>query len=510
MTGEREKEPDLSAIRRVHLVGVAGSGLSGLARLFLSAGKEVSGSESQDSPTLQKLECAGVRCAAGHGEANIAPGTELVVASAAIRDENPELVAARRDGIPVLKYARCLGGLMGRRTGIAVAGTHGKTTTTAMVASVLTDAGRDPGFLIGGEYPGLGGASRWGNGEFFVAEACEFDRSFHQLEPVHAIITNIEEDHLDYFESLEEIREAFGVFARLLPPSGTLVLNDDDPNSRHLPECLRCSAAFFSLRSRQGDWWADEIVPQGGGIRFRARSAVGESARVALKVPGVHNVKNALATIALLRRVGLSLDEIVNGMEKFTGVSRRFEILRRDPVVVIDDYAHHPTEIEAVLRAARETFVGRRIRMIFQPHQHSRTRRFLAKFAEILAAADESVVAEVFHARDPIEEVRQVNASVLASEIRRLGGRVVCAPSFPEILDHLRRTLVPGEVLLCLGAGDITLLARRLAAELAEAPSSWLPGVLEPQADGLDGDSAGRPVKGQKEGLPERQKERVA
>ncbi len=510
MTEEGGKEPDLSTIRCVHLVGVAGSGLSGLASLFLSAGVEVSGSESQDSPTLRKLENAGVRCAVGHDGANVGPRTELVVASAAIAAENPELVAARSRGIAVLKYSQCLGALMGRRTGIGIAGTHGKTTTTAMVASALTDAGRDPGFLIGGEYPGLGGASRWGTGELFVAEACEFDRSFHRLQPVHAIVTNIEEDHLDYFMSLEEIREAFGVFARLLPPGGTLVLNRDDPNSRHLPAWLRGSAVSFSLRSREGDWWADEMAPQGGGIRFRARSGVGESARVALKVPGVHNVKNALATIALLRRLGLSLAEVVKGIETFTGVSRRFEILLRDPVVVIDDYAHHPTEIEAVLRAARETFAGRRIRMIFQPHQHSRTRRFLAKFAEILAAADESVVAEVYHARDSIEEVRQVSASVLAAEIRRLGGHVVCAPRFPEILDHLRRTLVRGEVIVCLGAGDITLLARRLAAELADGPSDRLPGGLEPRAELLDEESPAPRMNGQKKGQSALQKERVA
>jgi UDP-N-acetylmuramate--alanine ligase len=332
-----------------------------------------------------------------------------------------------------------------------------------MVASILEGAGRDPGFLIGGEYPGLGGGSRWGQGEHFVAEACEFDRSFLNLHPAHAIVTNIEEDHLDYFRSLDEIQEAFAEFAGHLPAQGTLVLNADCPHSVLLARRSRAAVSRFSLQAGSGDWWAEEVQPRGGGIEFLARSASGQGARIALAVPGIHNVRNGLAAIALLSRLGLSLERIAGGLERFSGVRRRFEVLLREPVTVIDDYAHHPTEIEAVLRAARETFAGRPIRLVFQPHQHSRMRRFLADFAAVLAPAEEVVVAEVFRARDSLEEVSQVKAAALVAEVQRLGGRALHLPTFSEILDHLRGSLLPGEVVICLGAGDITVLAKRIA-----------------------------------------------
>jgi UDP-N-acetylmuramate--alanine ligase len=456
----------LGAARRIHLVGIAGSGLSGLARLLASRGFQVSGSEQAESATLEKLRGEGIRSWVGQGQETIPPA-DLMVISAAVGEDNPELAGARRRGIPVLKYSQCLGRLMAERTGIAVAGTHGKTTTTAMVAWVLRAAGRDPGFLIGGEYPGLGGSSNWGSGPFFVAEACEFDRSFLNLHPTQAIVTNVEEDHLDYFQSIEEIREAFGSFVGSLPPHGLLIANADDPHSRHLPQASPAPSAWFSLRPGAGDVWAEEIEPAGGGIRFLARSLAGERTRMCLRIPGVHNVKNALAATLLLRRLSLPLEEIGGALEDFGGVRRRFEILLREPVVVIDDYAHHPTEIDAVLRAARETFPGLRIRLIFQPHQHSRTRRFLSQFARVLAQADEAVVAEVFRARDSAEDARSVSGSILADEVGRLGGRAVSAPTFGEILEHLQATVREGEVLICLGAGDITLLARRIAEHFA-------------------------------------------
>jgi len=465
---ERMKALELKSVRRVHLVGVAGSGLSGMARLLCSMGMDVTGSEPRESSTLQRLRDSGIRCMVGHSGENLPEDADLVAISAAIGSDNPEVVSARKRGIPVLKYAQLLGKLMLGKSSIAVAGTHGKTTTTAMAASVLAEAGRDPGFLMGGEYPGLGGGSRWGKGEFFVVEACEFDRSFLNFHPSLAIVTNIEEEHLDYFHSLQDIQEAFGQFVGRLPADGCLVVNSDDDHSSHLHRYSRAPVVGFSLRPGAAHWWAEEIHPEGGGIQFRIRSAAGETARVTLRIPGIHNVKNALAVAAVLRQTGLTLEEIAGGLEKFSGVSRRFEILRREPVVVVDDYAHHPTEIAAVLRAARDTFEGRRIRLIFQPHQYSRTWRFLGQFARILADSDEAIVAEVFRARDPAEEVRRVNSAALVDRIQGLDGRAVLAPTFPDILEYLRGTLVEGDVLICLGAGDITQLARRIARELWE------------------------------------------
>ncbi len=492
MSAERNEGLDLRSIKKVHAVGVAGSGVSGMVGLLLSRGMEVSGSEHKDSETLKRLRSAGVKCSVGHSRANVPPDADLVLISAAIGPENPEVALARERGIPVLKYAQLLGRLAAEKKGIAIAGTHGKTTTTAMVASVLAGAGRDPAFLIGGEYPGLGGGSRWGTGEFFVVEACEFDRSFLNIHPFSAIVTNIEEDHLDYFESLAEIRDAFGEFAGRIDRRGHLVLNADDPASRHLPASTSAAWGSFSLRPGEGDFWAEDVEPAGGGIRFRARSREGDSLPVALKVPGIHNVKNALATLALLRRIGLAPAEVVKGLEGFGGVRRRFEILRREPVVVIDDYAHHPTEIAAVLRAARETFPRRRVKLIFQPHQHSRTRRFLRLFAQVLAQADEAVLAEVFRARDSQEEVARVNSAALSAEVKAAGGVAVLAPSFPDILDHLRSTAVPGDVLICLGAGDITLLARRIADEPWTARGPAGPAAGEVLEEGRPGVGAAR------------------
>ena len=409
--------------------------------------------------------------------ANLPPEADLLLVSAAVGQDNPEVASARSRGVPVLKYAQFLGRLMEERQGIAVAGTHGKTTTTAMVAWTLAHAGRDPSCLLGGEYPGIGG--RAGSGDHLVAEACEFDRSFLNLHPTHAIVTNIEEDHLDYFRSIDEIREAFAEFVRLLPAHGSLVINGDDPPSAHLAAASAARVHRFSVRGRDADWWVEDVEPEGGGVRFTARSAAGESAGIHLRVPGLHNVKNALATTALLRGIGLSLEETAAGLGAFAGVGRRFEVLRREPVVVIDDYGHHPTEVEAVLCAARETYPGRRVVLVFQPHQYSRTRLFLGRFADVLARADEAVIAEVYRARDSNEDVARVNSSALVEAVRARGGRATGGPSFGAILEHLRSMIRAGDVVICLGAGDITLLTRRIADEL------W-----PPEADGGAGVAA--------------------
>ena len=475
MNPERFGGLRIGSLKRVHIAGIAGSGLSGMARLLHSLGLQISGSEMKDSKTLQGLSDAGITCRVGHDASNIPAGTDLLVITAAIGDENPEVLGARQRGIPVLKYAQMVGLLMLEKKGIAIAGTHGKTTTTSMVASVLAAAGRDPGFMIGGEYPILGGSSRWGLGEHFVAEACEFDRSFLNFHPHFAVVTNIEEDHLDYFRSLAEIQEAFAQFVGQLAPEGHLVLNADDPHSGHLPGRTCACVGWFSLHPGLADWWAEAIEPAGGGIRFTARSAWGETVPVALRVPGIHNVKNALAAIAILRQIGLGQEEIAADLGRFTGARRRFEILLREPVTIVDDYAHHPTEIEAVLKAARETFKSRRIRLVFQPHQYSRTRRFLGRFAEVLARADETVVAKVYRARDSNEDVQLVDSETLVREIRLAGGRAESAPGFDDILEYLRENWSEGDVLICLGAGDINVLARRLTEEFASyAPESVL------------------------------------
>ena len=453
--------------KRVHLVGVAGTGLRGLAAILAQRGILVSGSEAEKNPSLDDLRALGVTCHVGHAAENLAPDTGLVVISAAIEAKNPEVEEAVARDLPVIKYAECVGLLLRERTGIAVAGTHGKTTTTALTAQVLQETGRDPGFIIGGDYPVLGGSARWGEGKHFLAEACEFDRSFLNFYPDFAIVTNIDADHLDYFSSLEDIQEAFAEFVGHIPADGLVVLNADDRRSATLADSASCRPSRFSLRPEGGDWWAENIRPTAGGIAFRAVSRSGESTVLRLRVPGVHNVKNSLAVLTLLREMGLPLEEIAPSLENFCGVKRRFEVLLREPGVVIDDYAHHPTEIEMVLRAARETFAGRRLRVVFQPHQYSRTYRLFDEFARSLAAADEVLVTDVFASRDTAEDISRIDSPALVNAVVRRGGRAGYCSGFDEVIEEVRETFHFGEVLLCLGAGSITQLASRLAETLA-------------------------------------------
>ncbi len=472
------KEGREMAIERVHMIGIAGSGLRGMAGILAQMGIQVSGSEIAQSPILDRLQRRGLACSVGHRRENVPPGTQLVLISAAIQEDNPELQEALRRGIPVLKYSELLGLLMRQRTGVAVAGTHGKTTTTAMTVQALQDAGLDPSFLMGGEYSRVGGSACWGSGDHFVAEACEFDRSFLKLYPKYAIITNVEEDHLDYFHSLGEIQGAFSEFAQHLPKDGYLVLNSDDANSQVLANKTFAGIGWFSLRREGGDWWAEKIRPEGGGVTFQAVSRRGERVDHSLKIPGIHNVKNALAVTVLMGQIGLSTQSLAETLSSFTGVRRRFEILCREPAFVIDDYAHHPTEIEMVLRAARETFPGRRLRVVFQPHQYSRTYRFLYSFAQVLATADEAMVMEVFAARDSLEDMRRISSSNLVEAVNQLRGQAVYLKNHAVVLDHVLETFAPGEVFLFLGAGDITNLAHRAAQALARPVGVQVEGAV--------------------------------
>lgn len=452
---------------RIHVVGVAGTGVRGLVHLLHQRGVKITGSEMLESPVLASFRDRGIDCRVGHSSDNLDRSTSHVLISAAVSDTNPEVREAVSRRIPVLKYAQMLGLLMAEKNGVAVAGTHGKTTTTAMISLVLEKSGLDPTFLIGGDYPGLGGSSRWGSGPFFVAEACEFDRSFLNLRPKISVVTNIEEDHLDYFDSLKDIQKAFADFVSLLPEDGYLVVNRDDPHSAYLSEFCRSQVGTFSLRPGAADWWAEDIVPEGSGTRFTVVSHEGEEARIRLRVPGLHNVLNALATIAVCRRAGVPLETIARNLELFTGVRRRFEILARGPVMVVDDYAHHPTEVQAVLRAARESLRGRRLVAVFQPHQHSRLRVFREEFADVLRRFDVAVVTDVYRARDKDEDARLVQSDSLVTAMNSLGapGQAVHAPQFQDVMQFLRKNTRDGDAVIFMGAGDVTDLARVYAAE---------------------------------------------
>ncbi|MFH1549492.1 MAG: UDP-N-acetylmuramate--L-alanine ligase [Planctomycetota bacterium] len=452
-------------IRNVHFVGIGGIGMSGIARILLKRGCAVSGSDIRDSHILDSLRDSGAKIYTGHNPDNIPASTQLVVRSEAARPSNPEIARAASGGIPVMTYAECLGELMRHYRGVAVAGTHGKTTTTAMIVAILRQAGLDPSFVIGGETPWLGGASALGKGDLFVAEACEYHRSFHSLKPEIALINNIEEDHLDYYSGIEEITDAFGLFVEQIPENGLLVFNADDERAMHAAEWRRCEARTFAL-NRRADWTASEISSSFGFTSFRAHFRGAPWGRFCLKMSGLHNVANALAAMAVTEYLGTGEETMVQAFAAFPGVRRRFEELGEvNGVTVVDDYAHHPTAIRATLYAARLTYPGKKIWCVFQPHQHSRTRHLLKDFARSFGEADCVIVPDIYFVRDSLWETGRVSAEDLVREISLLGGSAKYIPDFDGIMKMISSDVRPGDLLLTMGAGNIHEVAHRLVGE---------------------------------------------
>lgn len=450
---------------KVHLVGVLGNGVRGLVPILRANNIQVSGSDSSGVSLPDEFKLLDVDYSCSHHKANLSPDVDFVVHSAAVGRDNVEIREAHRRGIPVKKYAEFLGELMGERRGIAVAGTHGKTTTSSMISWTLHSSGRDPSFVIGGEIPRLG-SSRQGKGRDFVAEACEFGHSFLKLEPTAAVVTNVEEEHLDYFKSMEDISSAFEQFVSRLPADGLLVLNADDARTMSLVSSATCrNIQTFSFDSPDGDWHACELRQGGlesgfvlcgpGGIRQQAR----------LGIPGRHNVSNALAAAALCSWAGVSAEEIGEAFDTFPGVHRRFEILAREPVTVIDDYAHHPTEVAALLSAARDAGFPGRVIGVFQPHQYSRLRKMLNGFAQALSGFDEVLVTRPYQARDSREDREAVNSSMLAEAIAGFGGGVADTPSFDDVRARLDEITKAGDAVIFMGAGSVTFLASEYAGK---------------------------------------------
>lgn len=455
-------------MERIHFIGIGGSGLSALARLLLEMGYAVSGSDRAETPVLRELAGLGAMVFVGHRAGNVA-GADRVVRSAAIPDDNPEVQAARAAGLPLLKRADLLAELMTGRSGIAVAGTHGKTTTTAMVAWVLHLLKLDPTFVVGGTLTNLGVNARAGLGDFFVIEADEYDRMFLGLKPQIEVVTNVEHDHPDCYPTPEDYLQAFREFVHLLPEDGRLVACAEDAGARLLLEEANRRGRYvaaYGLRPITDDerMEMDAFVTiyhpnNRGGYTFTA-TVFGTSVTVELQVPGMHNVYNALATLATAAFLGVPLEEAAWALGEFQGTGRRFEI-RGDAqgVLVVDDYAHHPTEIRATLAAARTRYPGRRIWAVWQPHTYSRTRALFSAFAQAFRDADEVIVTEVYAAREPQQEFsarRFVEAMAHPS--------AHFFPTLSEVRDYLLSHLTPGDVVLVLSAGD----ADRLSSEVLE------------------------------------------
>jgi UDP-N-acetylmuramate--alanine ligase len=443
----------------LHLIGIGGAGMSAIAQVLLGQGFVVSGSDQQANERTAALQAAGAMLYVGH-RANQIAGAEMLVVSSAVPETNPEVAAARTLGLPVLKRSDLLGLLMNGLTGIAVAGSHGKTTTTGMIAQILLAARLDPTFIIGSELPSLGTNGRFGQGDYFVVEADEYDHMFLGLRPTLAVITNLEHDHPDIFPTGDAYREAFRQFVELLPENGRLVACHDDQGVRDLLAAIQPpppQVLTYGLDAGAG-LMATEVRPnQLGGVDFMVQQGEQFVGLTRLRLPGDHNVRNALAAIAVALDLGLDFTTIRQALADFGGMKRRFQVAGEvGGVVVIDDYAHHPTEIRATLAAARQRYPGRRLWAVWQPHTFSRTRLLLSEFATCFHEADRVVALDIYQSRET--DTLGMNTAVVLKAMNH--PHATHTPSHKEAADHILDRVRPGDVVLTLGAGDGNLVGQ--------------------------------------------------
>lgn len=454
-----------SDLTNVHFVGIGGAGMSGIAEVLLDYDLRVTGCDRSSSQTTERLAKLGVEFQEGHSLSHL-DDTDLMVISSAVSRQMPEVAGARERGIPVVRRAEMLAELMRLKYGIAVAGTHGKTTTTSLIGTALTAVGLDPTVIVGGRLRVSGTGARLGKSEFLVVEADEFDRSFLRLAPVIAVITNIDEDHLDTYRDLDEIQDAFVSFADRVPFFGRVILCLDDPGVQQvLPRLADRRLLTYGL-SPQAELSAAAVESGPWGSRFEVhRTGVGLLGTVELPMPGDHNVRNALAALAVGLCLEVDFQEAAAALSDFGGVHRRFERLGDwRGAAVIDDYAHHPTEVAATLQAARSTAGTHRIHAVFQPHLYSRTEMLKEDFGRALLAADHAVVLDVYGSReDPVDGI---TGELVVTAAKASGHRQVSyRPDWDDAIATLAPRVQPGDLVLALGAGDVYRFARRLVEE---------------------------------------------
>ena len=466
----------LGRTRKIHFVGIGGSGMSGIAELLANLGYSVTGSDVKLSAVTGHLAALGVRVTEGHDARNVGDA-DVLVYSSAIRPTNPEIVEATRRHVPVIPRAEMLAELMRLRYGIAVAGAHGKTTTTSMIALVLERAGLDPTAVIGGRLSAFGSSARLGRGDFMVVEADESDRSFLKLTPAIAVITNIDQEHLESYRGFEDLQQAFVAFANKVPFYGAVVACADDEHLRRLLPSLSRRVVTYGLENADAHYrgievagcgfeWRCQVVRTVPGRSSEAPAAPRSLGEILLRVPGRHNLQNALAAVAVGIELDVPFERIAAALEAFHGAERRFQSHgEADGVLVIEDYGHHPTEIAAVIGAARSA-LGRRLVVVFQPHRYSRTRGLLDRFGPALATADEVVLTDIYPAgEDPIPGV---TVDLLADHVRR----TVTAPvhlvrAVADVPAAVARIARPGDAVILLGAGSIGAASGPIVAELA-------------------------------------------
>jgi UDP-N-acetylmuramate--alanine ligase len=453
-------------IEKIHFVGIGGIGMSGIAEVLINLGYKVSGSDLRQSDTTERLASLGGEIYIGHARENVV-NVDVVVTSTAVRSDNPEVVEARQRMIPVIPRAEMLAELMRMKYGIAIAGTHGKTTTTSMVATVLTHGGIDPTIVIGGKLNTLGTNAKLGQGKFLVAEADESDGSFLKLSPTIAVVTNIDADHLDFYSGIEEIKDTFVDFINKVPFYGLAVLCLDDRNVAEVLPRVEKRFVTYGLSS-QADIRATHVRLAGNSTSFVAHYKGYRMGEVTFRMPGAHNVLNALACIAVAMELDVPFAQIQEGFARFGGVGRRFEIKGEvGEIMVVDDYGHHPAEIRATLAAGKNGWPERRLVVAFQPHRYSRTKELFDEFVTAFYDADVLIVTDIYAASE--QPIEGVTAAAMVAAIRKHGQKdVTYVADRTAVADHLQQIVKPGDICLTLGAGNIwqageTLLERLTA-----------------------------------------------
>ncbi len=464
--GDAVDAPVLAPGTHVHLVGAGGAGMSALGTVLLERGHPVTGSDLRASRQVDALRALGADVAVGH-RAQLPAGVEVVVVSTAVRADNPEVTTAKAAGIPVWRRAELLAALLTGRRGVLVSGTHGKTTTTAMLTVALQQAGSDPSFAIGGTLNDAGTSAHHGTGEVFVAEADESDGSFLAYRPDVAVVTNVELDHHDHWTSESELAGAFATFLDHRTPGGTAVCGADDAGSRRLAATARPPVVTFGLTADDADVTAHDLEFGRQATSFRVTAGRADLGRWQIQLPGAHNVANALAVVAVARELDLDLDAVRAGLAGFAGTQRRFQRMgERRGVTVVDDYAHHPTEVRAVLAAARQAHPVGRLVAVFQPHLYSRTAALADDFGAALADADVVLVTDVYAARE--DPVPGVTGELIADAARAAGADAEYVGGVASLPDAVAALAADGDLVLTLGAGDITEVGGQILQRLEQ------------------------------------------
>jgi UDP-N-acetylmuramate--alanine ligase len=456
----------LGKIKNIHFVGIGGIGMSGIAEVLINLGYQITGSDKVLSDVTEHLASIGATIFEGHKAAHLLDA-DVLVYSSAVTPDNPEVQEAYQRKIPVIKRAEMLAELMRLKYGIAIAGTHGKTTTTSLAGAILTEAGLDPTLIIGGKVRSLKTNAKLGDSEFLVAEADEFDKSFLRLIPTIAVITNIESDHLDCYENLDDLKNSFITFANKVPFYGRVIVCLDNPGVQEILSNIQRSITTYGF-NKQADIQATEIRHELGHISFDVNYMNYKMGRIHLQIPGEHNILNALAGIGVGLELDVPFEKIKVGLENFSGVNRRFEIKGQfDKILLVDDYAHHPTEISATLKGARSGWPKRRIVAVFQPHLYSRTRDFYLEFARAFFQVDVLIVTDIYPARE--QPIPGVDGKLIADTARNLGHReVYYIQDKTKVTEAVLKIVQPDDLLITIGAGDIWKVNEELLRKLAK------------------------------------------